>query len=230
MRPRTICHMAASVDGRIATKGWPARDAVTREYERIHKQYDADAWLCGRTTMEPFAGKVRSNEEVARRHAAGAPRSDFVAPGDFASYAIAIDPSGKLAWESADIDGDHVIAVVSDSVSEEYLEFLRGRSVSYLICGGTEIDLPLTLEKLSSRFSITTVMLEGGGGINGSMLRAGLVDELSVLIVPVADGRTNTPSLFDAGETAIPAALALDAVERLDSGIVWLRYRANREQ
>lgn len=26
-RPRVICHMAVSVDGRIATKGWPARDA-----------------------------------------------------------------------------------------------------------------------------------------------------------------------------------------------------------
>src|SRR5207244_4266954 len=93
------------------------------------------------------------------------------------------------------------------------------------ICGGTEIDLPLALEKLSSRFSISTIMLEGGGGINGSMLRAGLVDELSLLVVPVADGRTPAPSLFDAGDNATPAGLVLEGVERLDSGIVWLQYR-----
>ena len=148
----------------------------------------------------------------------------------FESYAIAIDPSGKLAWESADIDGDHVITVLSHSVSDEYLAFLRDRSVSYLICGGNEIDLPLALEKLSSRFNIRTIMLEGGGAINGSMLRAALVDELSVLIVPVADSRTNAPSLFDAGDAATPRGLALDAVERLDSGIVWLRYRTNLAQ
>lgn len=31
-------------------------------------------------------------------------------------------------------------------------------------------------------------MLEGGDGINGSFLRAGLIDEVSLLIAPVADG------------------------------------------
>ena len=29
------------------------------------------------------------------------------------------------------------------------------------------------------------------------MLRAGLIDELSVLVVPVADGSAGTPTLFD---------------------------------
>jgi 2,5-diamino-6-(ribosylamino)-4(3H)-pyrimidinone 5'-phosphate reductase len=226
MRPRVICHMAVSIDGRIATKGWPARDAVTREYERIHKHYAGQAWLCGRTTMEPFAGKVRSDDEVARQRTGPGEREDFTARGDFDSYAVAIDPSGKLAWESNDVDGDHVIAVVSTDVSDEYLEFLRARSVSYLVAGsGREIDLAQALEKLAMRFGIKTVMLEGGGGVNGSMLSAGLVDELSVLVVPVVDSRVGTPSLFDSSETATPVGLSLHAVERLDSGIVWLRYR-----
>ena len=217
--------MATSVDGRIVTRGWPDGDGVRREYERIHGLYDADAWLCGRTTMEPMAGRVRSEDEVSRTNNSDAPRNDFVAPGEFESYAVAVDPSGKLAWQSADVDGDHVIAILSARVSDDYLAFLRGRGVSYLIAGADEIDLPHALEKLSSRFDIGTIMLEGGGGINGSMLRAGLVDELSVLVVPVADGRTNVPSLFDAGETVTPVRLELDGVETLETGIVWMRYR-----
>jgi 2,5-diamino-6-(ribosylamino)-4(3H)-pyrimidinone 5'-phosphate reductase len=225
VRPKVVCHMAASVDGRIATRGWPGGDVVRREYERIHAQYNADAWLCGRTTMEPMSGRVRSEDEVSRQNESEVFRDDFVAPGDFESYAIAVDPSGKLAWQSADVDGDHVIAIVSSRVSNEYLSFLRDRGISYVIAGRDEIALPLALEKLFSRFSIRTIMLEGGGGINGSMLRAGLVDELSLLVVPVADGRTNVPSLFDAGQAAIPVGLELAGVERLDSGIVWLRYR-----
>jgi 2,5-diamino-6-(ribosylamino)-4(3H)-pyrimidinone 5'-phosphate reductase len=220
--------MAASVDGRIVTRGWPARDGVMREYERIHNQYDADAWMCGRTTMELFAGQARPAAEVARERTATEPRPDFIAPGDFESYAIAVDPKGKLAWQSADIDGDHVVTIVSERVSDEYLASLRNSAVSYLICGNAEIDLELALEKLSSPFGITTIMLEGGGGINGTMLRAGLVDELSLLVVPVADSRENTPSLFDAGEAATPVGLMLRAVEQLDSGIVWLRYRAEK--
>ena len=35
----------------------------------------------------------------------GPPREDFVAPGAHASYAIAVDPRGKLAWASGDVDG-----------------------------------------------------------------------------------------------------------------------------
>ena len=66
MRPRVICHMAMSIDGRIVSDGWPDSPAVRREYEEIHASYDADAWMCGRITMEPFAGAVRSDAEVNR--------------------------------------------------------------------------------------------------------------------------------------------------------------------
>jgi hypothetical protein len=161
--------MATAVDGRIVTAGWPTREAISREYERIHGEYDADAWMCGRTTMEPFAGRVRSDAEVAAGRTGTAPRDDFRGPGAFASYAIAVDPRGKLLWQSGDISRDHVIARTP-----------------------------------------------------------ALIDELSVLVAPVADGRVGTPSLVDAGETATPVGLALVAVEQRDSGGVWLRHRTER--
>jgi riboflavin biosynthesis pyrimidine reductase len=72
-------------------------------------------------------------------------------------------------------------------------------------------------------------MLEGGGGINGSFLRAGLIDEVSLLLAPVADGRIGTPALFDVAEDATPHRLALQAVERRDGDVLWLRYRVERE-
>ena len=75
-------------------------------------------------------------------------------------------------------------------------------------------------------------MLEGGGGINGAMLRDGLVDEVSVLVAPVADGSLGTPSLFDvpagpSGEHAgyRPRRLVLDSFERRAGDVLWLRYR-----
>ena len=225
-RPRVICHMMASVDGRIAVGGWPVSDELRAEYESVHKSYDADGWICGRITMEPFAKAIRSDAEIAGDAPGGAARDDYVAPGEHGSFAFAVDASGRLAWESNDIDGDHVVAILSGRVSDRYLAFLRDRKVSYLIAGATDIDLTLAMEKIRRAFGIKTLMLEGGGKINGAMLRAGLIDELSLLVAPVADGRVATASLFEvSGSDTTPVAMVLEHVEQREADIVWLRYR-----
>jgi riboflavin biosynthesis pyrimidine reductase len=83
----------------------------------------------------------------------------------------------------------------------------------------------LLLEKISTRFDVRTLMLEGGGGINGSLLQAGLIDEVSVLIAPVADGHMGEATVFDVSATHFtPQRLALEEVERR-SDVLWLRYR-----
>ena len=186
-RPRVICHMAVSVDGRIVVDGWPSAvaSAVRRQYEEVHASYESDGWICGRVTMEPFAGGVRP-----------------------------------------ETDGDHVVAILSERVSDEYLAFLRARGVSYLLAGVGDVDLPLAMAKIGGRFGVKALMLEGGGRINGGMLAAGLIDEVSVLVAPAVDGRVGTPALFDVdSEGAAPRRLALEHVEQRPGGVLWLRYR-----
>ncbi|MBW3629067.1 MAG: RibD family protein [Gemmatimonadetes bacterium] len=224
-RPRVICHMIASVDGRILTDGWPLSAEGRGQYEVVHESYDPDAWLCGRVTMEAhFAQGTRSDAEIAREHD-GPPREDFRTPGEHDSFAFAVDSRGRLAWDTNDIDGDHVVAILSERVSDEYLAFLRERGVSYLLAGAREVDLEAALEKIASRFGVRTLMLEGGGKLNGGMLRAGLVDEVSVLVAPVVDGRMGTPAVFDFTDDAPRHRLALDTVERRADDVLWLRYR-----
>ena len=224
-RPRVICHMMASIDGRIVTDGWPLSDEGRRQYELLHESYDAVGWLCGRVTMEQhFAQRTRSDAEVAREYQ-GAPREDFIASGGHESFAFAVDSHGRLAWDANDIDGDHVVAILSERVSDEYLAQLRTHGISYLLAGASEVDLSLALEKIGARFNVGTLMLEGGGRINGSMLQEGLVDEVSVLIAPVADGRIGTPALFDIDDGARPHKLVLETVEQRPGDILWLRYR-----
>ena len=219
--------MTTSVDGRIVTGGWPVSAEVRWEYELVHGSYEADGWMCGRVTMEPFAKRVRSQADVAREYVGSARREDFRAPGEHDSFAFAIDPNGRLAWESNDIDGDHVVAILTERVSDEYLAFLRNRGVSYLLAGGRDVDLALALEKIGARFGVRTLMLEGGGRINGGMLAAGLVDEVSVLVAPVVDGRIGTPALFDVdGDGVAPARLTLQSVERRTDDVLRLLYRA----
>jgi 2,5-diamino-6-(ribosylamino)-4(3H)-pyrimidinone 5'-phosphate reductase len=225
-RPRVICHMLASLDGRIVTDGWPLSADGRKQYEAVHASYAPDGWLCGRVTMQlHFASGVRDETEVARLYS-GAPRDDFVAPGKHTSYAFVVDPRGKLRWESSEIDGDHVVAICNERVSDDYLAALRKQGVSYILAGLSDIDLPLALDRIGERFGVRTLMLEGGGGINGSMLRARLVDEVSVLVAPVVDGRVGTAALFDVeGASMSPRRLALESVEQRADDVLWLRYR-----
>jgi riboflavin biosynthesis pyrimidine reductase len=225
-RPYVICHMAPSVDGRIVTGAWRLPRGLTREYERAAATLEADAWIIGRISMEPYAGRAALPPRAGR---ARIPRTDFVARSEAPSYAIAIDPHGKLRWESGSIDEEHVITVLTEQVTDRYLAFLRAQGVSYLFGGKKRIDLRTVLEKLRARFGIRRLLLEGGGKINGSFLAAGVVDELSLLIAPVADGSIGTPTLFDAKVGAGPAQpLKLLSVERRPGDLLWARYAIRR--
>ena len=93
-----------------------------------------------------------------------------------------------------------------------------------------ELDLGLALEILNRELGLERLLLEGGGGSNGSFLRAGLIDEISLAICPAVDGAKGAPSLFDSGDReadiAAPIrAMTLTSCEVLEGGAVWLRYR-----
>lgn len=216
--------MAPSLDGRIVTSHWENTSVVTKEYERTASTLKGDAWIIGRVSMEPYAGKTR----VPRRKVEPIPREDFVAK-KAESYAIAIDPSGRLTWTSDNVDGEHFITILTEAVPDAYLAFLREKGVSYLFAGKTKIDLKKALQKLSARFRIRRLLLEGGGAINGSFLAADLIDELSILLVPVADGAIGIPTLFDAKpKKSVARNLKLVSVEKVRGDVVWLRYKIVR--
>jgi 2,5-diamino-6-(ribosylamino)-4(3H)-pyrimidinone 5'-phosphate reductase len=230
-RPRVICHMMASIDGRIVTDGWPLSPEGRRQYELVHATYEPEGWLCGRVTMElHFAQRTRADVDVAREYGGIARRDDFRAPGDHDSFAFIADSRGRLVWDMNEVDGDHIVVLLSERVSDEYLAALRDRGISYLLAGQPEVDLSLALEKIAAQYEVRTLLLEGGGHINGGMLRAGLVDEISVLVAPVVDGRVGSPSVFDVeGEHWAPCRLVLDSVDRRADDMLWLRYRVEMQ-
>lgn len=225
-RPYVICHMVPSLDGKILTAGWRLPPSMLAEYESTAQTFKADAWMIGRISMAPYAGKARV---PARKAGPPIPRTDFIARRDAKSYAIVLDPSGKLTWKSSSIDEEHVITVLTEQVSDDYLAFLQAKGVSYLFGGKTDLHLEQVLKKLRKEFGIKRLLLEGGGKINGSFLAANLIDEVSVLLAPIADGSIGTPSLFDARERKGPARhLKLVSFEKRKGDLLWLRYKLKR--
>ena len=93
--------------------------------------------------------------------------------------------------------------------------------------GEDHVDLRAALEELSARHGVKTVRMDSGGTLNGLMLRAGLVDEVSVLVNPCLVGGLSPRSLLRAPDLTSAEgviALRLMHVEKLRGDVVWLRY------
>ena len=222
-RPYVVVHVLSSIDGRVQLHNWPPLKA-SGLFEKTAETFKSDAWVVGRTTMQEFSSK--------KAHKLGSPdrsirKEDFVGAHSAKTYAVAIDPSGKCRWDSNMVSTEHVIEVLTEKVSTAYLKHLRERQVSYVFAGRTTIDLKVALAKLHKLFGIRKVRVDGGGIVWGSFLKASLIDEISHLVVPVADGSVGTPTVFDAepGHTRRKAqALRLKSVKRLPGDVLWMRY------
>jgi riboflavin biosynthesis pyrimidine reductase len=222
MRPRVICHMLSTVDGKI---DGAALRAVTGggEYEETGAALGGDAWVCGRTTMERHFAEP--GPLVPASGAPAGPQPVHVARlAD--SYAVSVDTLGKLRWSRNDLGGDHLICVVSERAPADCLTMLREKGISYIVAGRGAVDLAEAVDRLGADFGIRTLLLEGGGHINGAFLEAGLVDEVSLLLAPGVDGRHEIPAAFDGMSPSRTAAvpLALKSVDRRDNGVLWIRY------
>jgi riboflavin biosynthesis pyrimidine reductase len=148
------------------------------------------------------------------------------------TFAVAFDTKGKLGWQSNKIEGDHIIAVLTEDVSDEYLYYLQRKSISYIFAGVGKADLKQAMAQLAELFSIEKIMLEGGGSLNDSFLADGLIDEISLLLLPIADGTPNTQTVFEASRRLSEnhaTRLHLKEVRQLEDDVLWLRYKISSE-
>jgi len=231
MRPFIVCHMVTSIDGRLhPSRFTPApagvsADTLRGHYEEVASRFGADGWIVGRKTMAEMA----KGHERTIADAPAVAREPHVADRKGRTLAIAIDPAGRVHYGQDHIGGDHIVAVLGERVPDSHLAELREDGVSYVFAGPEGDDLPGAMARLAAVFGVRTLLLEGGGRINGAFLRHRLIDEFSTLIQPAVDGLAGTPSIIDHdgadGERpGIGQALRLTGCETLDGGMVWLRH------
>lgn len=226
MKPRVSILMVTSIDGRLHPSRFTASPDGTRrdwsgQYEKVHASLQADAWLVGRVTMA----------EMSRigPHAPAAPwnieRPIHVAETDAATFAIAVDPSGKLHFQGAKLSGDHVIVATGPDVADSHLAELAGDGVSYIVSAGPEVDVPGLLDVLAAKFGIKHLVVEGGAKTNGAFLAAQVVDELRVLVAPALDGGQQVQGIMEyGGGLAGAVRVQLRSADVLEHGVVQLVY------
>ena len=221
--------MMTSLDGRIQQKNWGLKDSDDI-YEKQAAKIPWDAWIVGRVTMQGF---TETKPRPARRGNFRVPAGDFVAAQASKTFAVGLDPHGKLKFKTNHADSEHIISVVTQRATAEHLDYLRSKNVSYIIGGKRELDLALVVRKLGQLFPIKRLSLQGGGKINGSFLKAGLIDEIQLLLMPLADGTMGTPTLFDVEEgysRRRATHFRLKSSHARSNGSLFLRYQAMRSK
>ena len=232
-KPFVVCHMLASLDGKIDGDffGAPETLPALSAYGSLRGHYMPEATVYGATTMlggyaDRQAPKFSQTTKIQYAE-------DYISPEGVktANFIVSLDPNGTLGFSSHIIRKSgrapaHVIQVLTSQVSAEYLTYLREKGISYLFAGEKTISCKLLLDKLAQHFRISRVMVAGGGITNWSFLREGLIDELSLVLAPVADGG-HAASTFEQGRFfsgGNPAAFRLLEVKQLDGNALWLRY------
>lgn len=218
MLPRVIIHNQVSLDGRI---DWFTPDIGL--YYEIAARWQADAHLAGSNTIFNPDEEIPPEEQDAFEP----PRID---PNDHRPLLVVPDSGGKVRnwhvlrqmpyWRD-------IVALCSHGTPKEYLGYLEKRHIDHIVRGNERVDLRAALEELSSEYGVKTVLVDSGGTLNGVLLRAGLVDEISILISPNLVGGISSRSMFRAPDLThagdvIP--LRLTHVETVRGGVIWLRY------
>lgn len=131
---------------------------------------------------------------------------------------LALSPHLKLFT-----DGEAPTIVLATAQAEpDKKRALASAGVEVIECAGEDgrVDLRDAMRRLGER-ELCSVLLEGGGTLNGAMLAAGLIDKAVIFYAPKVIGGSG-PALFDfPGFERMRDAIQLDRVELARYGDDW---------
>lgn len=226
-RPYIICHMVTSLDGKVTGRflSTPKCEKASAVYYEINREYAADAYACGRVTMESsFTGGWYPDLSA---YTPVSNPMDYLVDDLAGFYAVAFDPHGRLGWrgtviidEDTGYDKAQIIEVLTHQVDPRYLRYLQSTGIPYIFAGETEIDMETALTKLKAYFGIHKLLLEGGSILDGAFQRAGVIDEVSLVVAPIVSEAAGKPLFTD----AVMESYRLADVKNRD-GVVWMTYK-----
>ena len=216
-RPYVALKLAATLDGRIATargeSRWITGEAARARVQALRRSSDAVA-------VGSATARVDDPELVARRGGRVVHRPVRVV---FDSR-LTLPAGGRLV-RAPDPERTWVLAAADAPAARRRALERAGVRVLAVPRRGARLDLRRALAALG-RAGLTTLLVEGGGGLGAALLRAGLVDELHWFVAPSCLGGDARPALGPLGVVRLGSRVALEAplVSRLGADL-YLRGR-----
>ena len=215
---------AMTVDGKIATTSGDSKISSREDLVRVHRlRASADAIVVGISTI--LADDPRLTVRLVK--------------GKNPARVI-VDSRGRIPIDSQIMrtaSKIRTIVAVTDQAPEEKIRRLEAVGAQVLVISegkkgqSAAVTHGVNLKKLFLRLEkmgLRRILVEGGGELNWSLLRLGLVDELTVTIAPkIAGGRLATTLVEGDGfdEIAQGIRLQLKRVEQENAGELVLHYK-----
>ena len=162
-------------------------------------------WAPGRYWRRPEAANPDDPAEEVER----APAQDGVP-------LVVVDGRGRVkCWGMLQSSGywSGFVSLATEATPVEHVAYLRRRGVEVVVAGSEKVDLAVALQELATRFGVASVRVDSGGTLNGALMRAGLVDELALLVHPAVVASTSPNPLFRLEGQDITLALRSPEVE-----------------
>ncbi|MFN2109942.1 MAG: RibD family protein [Anaerolineae bacterium] len=149
---------------------------------------------------------------------------------------LVVDSRGRLrCWrqmQQSEWWGE-VTLLCSNTTPTDYVEAVKKLGVDIIVAGDEKVDLRAALEEVHARYGIEVIRTDTGGILHGALLRAGLIDEVSVLVNPCLVGGVSPRSLFVAPDLKAKSGLIplrLLKVKNIEGDFVALRYAIVKEE
>ena len=131
-----------------------------------------------------------------------------------------LDATGRIPPHFRFLDGSvRTLIGVTEATPPGYLKMLEERGVEAVPCGRKKTHLRQFLDGLEAR-GISSVVCEGGGVLNRTLLEEGLVGRIHLVLLPVVLD-AGSVNLFEG--PGLPVPLRLEEVERVGESLV-VRY------
>jgi 2,5-diamino-6-(ribosylamino)-4(3H)-pyrimidinone 5'-phosphate reductase len=214
--PLVKINAAITIDGKIATVSGDSRISSGEDLNRVHElRSSVDAIMVGISTV--LVDNPMLSVRLSKRRGVDPVR-------------IIIDSMARIPLTSRILRSAHnsvTMVAVTDRAPANRIKKIQECGALVIVAGSRLVDLRNVLSIVHS-IGIQTVLVEGGGELNWSLLRQGLVSELIVTIAPVvAGGRTATTLVEGEGYRHISKAakMKLTNLSRQRNGEVVLYYR-----
>jgi len=204
-RPFVIVKCASTLDGRIASRTgdakWISGEASRQFVHRL--RHAVDAILVG-------IGTVRADDPGLTTRISGFSGRD--PQRIILDTHLSISPDARLLDRKSDAD---TLLAVGPSASRQACRKLErpGLEILRLPLRDGNVDLQVLMQQLGER-NISSVLIEGGGAVIGSALRAGIVDKLMVFFAPkLLGGDDGVPICRGRGADRIADGIMLEDVQ-----------------
>jgi riboflavin-specific deaminase-like protein len=192
--PFVFLNLAMTTDGKIATAG-RAPLALGSERDREHMlelRATADAVLNGARTADLNAITMGPGAAKYRRQRLRRGLMEY-------NLRVIVSGSGSLDPQAEVFKRrfSPIVILTTHRASPARLKALRAVADEVKIFGAKELDFRRAFRWLREKWNVRRLLCEGGGEIDDALFRAGVVDELHLMISPKICGGRNAPTICD---------------------------------